>query len=39
MPNAAFYNHPEIIDDMLPWSDKLPESCRLTHKHKKNFKK
>ena len=39
MPNADFYNHPEIIDDMLPWSDKLPESCRLTHKHKKNFKK
>ena len=39
MPNADFYNHPEIIDDMLPWSDKLPESCRLTHKHRKNFKK
>lgn len=39
MPNAAFYNHPEMIDDMLPWSDKLPESYRLTHKHKKNFKK
>ena len=39
MPNADFYNHPEIIDDMLPWSDKLPESCRLTHKHKKSFKK
>ena len=39
MPNADFYNHPEIIDDMLPWSDKLPESCRLTHKHKKNVKK
>ena len=39
MPNADFCNHPEIIDDMLPWSDKLPESCRLTHKHKKNFKK
>ena len=39
MPNAAFYNHPEIIDDMLPWSDKLPENCRLTHKHKKNVKK
>lgn len=38
MPNADFYNHPEIIDDMLPWSDKLPESCRLTHKHKKSFK-
>ena len=39
MPNADFYNHPEIIDDMLPWSDKLPESCRLIHKHKKSFKK
>ena len=39
MPNADFYNHPEIIDDMLPWSDKLPESCRITHKHKKSFKK
>lgn len=39
MPNADFCNHPEIIDDMLPWSDKLPESCRLIHKHKKSFKK
>ena len=39
MPNADFYNHPEIIDDMLPWSDKLPESCRITHKHKKSSKK
>ena len=39
MPNADFYNHPEIIDDMLPWSDKLPESCRITHKYKKSFKK
>ena len=39
MPNADFYNHPEIIDDMLPWSDKLLESCRLTHKHKKSFKR
>lgn len=39
MPNADFCNHPEIIDDMLPWSDKLPESCRLMHKHKKSFKK
>lgn len=32
MPNSDFCNHPEIIDDMLPWSDKLPESCRLIHK-------
>ena len=39
MPNSDFCNHPEIIDDMLPWSDKLPESCRLIHKHKKSFKK
>lgn len=39
MPNADFCNHPEIIDDMLPWSDKLPEGCRLIHKHKKSFKK
>ena len=39
MPNADFYNHTEIIDHMLPWSDKLPESCRLTHKYKKNLKK
>lgn len=39
MPNADFCNHPEIIDAMLPWSDKLPESCRLIHKHKKSFKK
>ena len=39
MPNADFCNHPEIIDYMLPWSDKLPKSYRLIHKHKKSFKK
>ena len=39
MPNADFYNHPEIIDDMLPWSNKLPESCQLINKHNKSFKK
>ena len=35
LPNADLYNHPEIIDDMLPWTNKLPESCQITNKHKK----
>ena len=39
MPNADHHNHPEVIDDLLPWSEKLPQQCRLVQKHKKSFKK
>lgn len=38
LPNADLHNHPEIIDDMLPWTNKLPESCHITNKHKKDSK-
>lgn len=39
MPNNAHLEHPEVIDRYLPWSEELPEECRLEHKHKKCFKK
>lgn len=41
MPNLGYgyKEHPEILDKYLPWSDELPEECRLNHKHKKCFKK
>lgn len=39
MPNNAHLEHPEVIDQYLPWSKELPEKCRLEHKHKKCFKK
>ena len=28
LPNLDFYNRLEILDDYLPWSDKLPDICR-----------
>jgi len=39
MPNKDFNNHPEILDQYLPWSTELPEECKLNHKHKKCLKK
>lgn len=39
MPNNAHMEHPEVIDQYLPWSKELPEECRLEHKYKKCFKK
>ena len=39
MPNADFYNHPEVIDDLMPWSENLPQECRLEQNNKKHFKK
>jgi transposase/uncharacterized coiled-coil protein SlyX len=39
MPNKDFNNHPEILDQYLPWCSDLPEECRLNLKHKKCFKK
>ena len=38
MPNKDFNNHPEILDQYLPWSTELPDECRLTHRHKKCLK-
>lgn len=39
MPNKDFNNHPEILDQLLPWSIELPEECRLNHKHKNRLQK
>ena len=38
MPNNHHPEKPEIIDDYLPWSEKLPEECRLNIKNKKCLK-
>lgn len=34
----AYRNHPELLDAYLPWSEELPEECRLIQKNKKCFK-
>ena len=39
MPDTNFNADPELLDKYLPWSNELPEECRLNHKHKKCFKK
>lgn len=37
VPESDLCNTPEIIDDYLPWSEKLPEKCRLIQKRKKFY--
>ena len=39
MPNNRHLEHPEVIDQYLPWSAELPEICRLKHKNKKCLKR
>ena len=39
MPNADFHNHPEVVNDLLPWSENLPQECRLMQKKEKHFTK
>ncbi len=39
MPSRDFNNHPETLEQFLPWSAGLPEECRLTHRHKKCLEK
>ena len=39
MPNNNHLQHPELLDQYLPWSKELPDRCRLTLKHKKCLKK
>ena len=39
MPTNQHLEHPEIIDDYLPWSTSLPEECKLNYKNKKCLKK
>ncbi|MBO5348167.1 MAG: IS66 family transposase [Lachnospiraceae bacterium] len=38
MPNNCHPEHPEIIDNYLPWSATLPQECRLNYKNKKCLK-
>ncbi len=35
MPNNHHLEHPEIIDNYLPWSATLPQECKLIYKNKK----
>jgi hypothetical protein len=39
MPNNEYLQNPAIIDNYLPWSKELPETCRLKRISKKSFKK
>lgn len=32
LPQLDFFNHPDLLDDYLPWSDSLPASCRLPNR-------
>ena len=29
IPNSGYLEHPQILDEYLPWSKSLPEQCRL----------
>lgn len=35
----AYRNHSELMDAYLPWSEELPERCRLTQRNKKCLNK
>lgn len=39
MPNNRHPEHPEVINQYLPWSAELPEECRLKHRDKKCLKR
>lgn len=38
MPDTDFNNKPELLDAYLPWSNELPEECRLKNRTKKEFR-
>ena len=38
MPNNHYLEQPEILERYLPWSEELPECCRLKQRHKKCLK-
>ncbi len=35
LPNIDFMNHPELLDDYLPWSGQLPAECKPAIRNKK----
>ena len=39
MPNNHHLEEPAVIDQLLPWSEELPEQCRLKRNRKKCLKK
>ena len=38
MPNNHHLENPEVIDQLLPWSEELPEQCHLKRNRKKCLK-
>lgn len=38
MPNNHYQEDPTVIDRLLPWSEELPEQCRLKTRQKKCLK-
>jgi len=39
MPNNNHLQNPEILDNYMPWSDELPDRCRLKRTYKKCLNK
>lgn len=39
IPNSRYLEHPEILEQYLPWSETLPEKCRLKHEREKCLNK
>lgn len=39
MPNNHHLENPSVIDRYLPWSEELPEQCRLKQNYKKCLKR
>lgn len=35
MPNTDYLKNPKLLDAYLPWSDRLPEECRIKELYKK----
>ncbi|MDZ5726198.1 transposase domain-containing protein [Acetobacterium sp. K1/6] len=38
IPNSDYLQQPEVLEKYLPWSQELPEVCRLNHNYKKCLK-
>ena len=38
IPNSDYLHQPEVLEKYLPWSQELPEVCRLNHNYKKCLK-
>ena len=38
IPNSDYLQQPEVLEKYLPWSQELPEVCKLNHNYKKCLK-